>query len=50
MSKTTLSKNIAFNKTNPLNKREIERFSYTIESYQLDQKNKKEGNNKTYKD
>lgn len=45
MSKTTLKTNMALNKANYLNKRDIERFQYTIESYQLDQKNKREGNN-----
>lgn len=45
MSKTTLKTNMDLNKANPLNRRDIERFQYTIKSYQLDQKNKREGNN-----
>lgn len=44
MSKTTLKTNMDLNKANPLNRRDIERFQYVIESYQLDQKNKREGN------
>lgn len=41
MSKSTLKNNMDLNKLNPLNKRDIERFQYTIESYQADQKSKR---------